>query len=449
MKERTGAVETTESVSLPKKKSAHVEVREWTIEVVSGPDKGKKVRTIEPLLRVGSDTSNDLVLSDTTVSRRHVEIERSAAGFLLRDLGSRNGTFLDGRQVLKAYLEPGDKIQLGKTKLLVKQQSRGERYELGGESFGELVGQSEPMQLLFAELRRIAREDVNLLIEGETGTGKELAARAVHAHSERRHGPFRVVDCNLVTEEVAESELFGKGDQPGAFEAAQGGTVFLDEVGELPRSIQPKLLRLLDARELVRSGKAVKLDVRIIASTQKNLQEEVQAESFRKDLYFRLAVAKVRIPPLRSHKQDIPLLAQHFLKNLSTPFELSPQTLSLFEGYDWPGNVRELRNMLERGALMQETGNGNWLDFMAQPVSRKAEPSRSSGAVLVQLPYHEAKDRVVGDFERFYFAEVMKQSGFDMKIAEQKTGLSMQSLYRLLKKNGLRLKDLKNAENLS
>ncbi|MFL5349625.1 MAG: sigma 54-interacting transcriptional regulator [Hyalangium sp.] len=440
-----------------------IQVREWTVEVASGPDKGKKLTTQDSLVRVGSDPASDLVLTDPTVSRRHLEIERTARGLLLRDLGSRNGTYLDGRQVLQVVLQSGDKVQLGKTKLNIKPDTRTTEVEVpsGADSFGTLVGASERMRLVFADLRRIAREDMNLLIEGETGTGKELAARAVHQHSARRHGPFKVVDCNLITEEKAERELFGsmraaddeeKGVR-GVFEAAQGGTLFLDEVGELPLALQPKLLRVLESREVpTLNGGAVPVNVRVIASTHRNLEEDVRQGRFRADLYFRLAVARVRLPPLRTRREDIPVLAHSLLAALKANFELTPQTLALFEGYEWPGNVRELRNVLERGALMQETGNTSWLDFMAQP-QRKTEgapaaPTTSVGALVVVMNYHEAKDRVLADFERFYFAEVMKEVGFDMKAAEQRTGLSMQSLYRLLKKNGLRLKDLKNAEGL-
>ncbi len=462
MKERARNAEVTESVSIPSGLGPNrVQVKEWAVEVIGGPDRGRKVKTLDPLVRVGSDPANDLVLTDPTVSRRHLEVERTAKGLLLKDLGSRNGTWVDGRQMMQAFLEPGDKIQLGKTKLILKQEAKTTEVTLaGGESFGELVGISDSMRAVFAELRRCAREDMNLLLEGETGTGKELAARAVHKHSTRRRGPFKVVDCNLITEEAAERELFGhlKGavpvvdtSAPGVFEAADGGTIFLDEIAELPAALQPKLLRVLESREVHRvgEGKSREIDVRIVASTSKNLDEEVRQKRFRADLFYRLAVARVRLPPLRTRRQDIPLLAEHLLATIGTRFELSAQTLSLFEGYDWPGNVRELRNVLERGALMRETGNTSWLDFLANPPAKGATPTRSGVDLAAGLPYHEAKDRMLADFERVYFAEVMKQSGFDIKIAEQKTGLSMQSLYRLLKKNGLRLKDLKNAEGLS
>ncbi|MGZ3459475.1 MAG: sigma 54-interacting transcriptional regulator [Archangium sp.] len=454
--------EVTQTVQSPEGRSTRIQVRDWTLEVVGGPDKGKKVTTQDALLRVGSDPASDLVLSDQTVSRRHIELERTSRGIVLRDLGSRNGTFLEGHQVMQALLQPGDKVTVGKTKLALKQEARATEVEVmgGADAFGALVGTSEKMRVVFSQLRSIAREDMNLLIEGETGTGKELAARAVHEHSRRRHGPFKVVDCNLITEEKAERELFGglraSGDEDekgakGVFEAAQGGTLFLDEVGELPLSLQPKLLRVLESREVPSlDGAPVPVDVRVIASTHRNLEEDVRQGRFRADLYYRLAVARVRLPPLRTRREDIPVLAQSLLRGLKSSFEITPQTLALFEGYDWPGNVRELRNVLERGALMQETGNVSWLDFMVQPERRtEGQPPTTSVAALVTgMPYHEAKDRVVADFERLYFAEVMRVSNFDMKTAEQHTGLSMQSLYRLLKKNGLRLKDLKNAEGL-
>ena len=451
--------EATLTVQVGEGQSTRIQVREWTVEVVAGPDKGKKVTTQDTLLRVGSDAASDLVLTDPTVSRRHVELERTARGIVLRDLGSRNGTFLDGHQVMQVLLQSGDKVLLGKTKVAIKLAARATEVEVSGgaDAFGALVGTAEKTRLVFAQLRGIAREDMNLLIDGETGTGKELAARAVHQHSMRRHGPFKVVDCNLITEEKAERELFGglRADEDkgakGVFEAAQGGTLFLDEVGELPLSLQPKLLRVLESREVPSlTGAPLPVDVRVIASTHRNLEEDVRQGRFRADLYFRLAVARVRLPPLRTRREDIPVLAQSLLRGIKSSFELTPQTLALFEGYDWPGNVRELRNVLERGALMQETGNASWLDFMAQN-PRRAEgqqPTTSVAALVTNMPYHEAKDRVVADFERLYFAEVMRVSNFDMKTAEQHTGLSMQSLYRLLKKNGLRLKDLKNAEGL-
>jgi len=382
------------------------------------------------------------VLTDTTVSRRHLEIERTPRGLLMRDLQSRNGTFVFGRLVLEAYLEPNDRIELGKTRLTLRQRATETEVELDGHrTFGELVGVSQAMRIVFAELGHVAREDVTLLIEGETGTGKELAARAVHTHSARSGAPFRVLDSALVSETNAERELFGP---DGALVTAQAGTLFLDEVAELPLPVQPLLHRVLETRELP-GGK--RLEARVIASTTRNLAEEVQQGRFRQELFFRLAVVRTRLPPLRTRKADIPVLARQLMKGLSAPVELSAQMLALLEGYDWPGNVRELRNVLERGALLQATGNSDWLELLV-PSGRR--PDRDTLLeVAARLQYHQAKDRVLADFERHYFAAVMKAASFDMKVAEDKTGLSMQSLYRLLKKNGLRLKDLKNADDLT
>ncbi|MBK7858755.1 MAG: sigma 54-interacting transcriptional regulator [Archangiaceae bacterium] len=449
MSRPSSAPETTQTVNMPEEAARRVQVHEWSLEVVGGPDKGKKVSTLDGLLRVGGDTTNDLVLTDGTVSRRHIEVERVQGGLILRDLGSRNGTWIEGRRVVTAYVEPGDKIMLGKTKLAVKQQSRGTEIEVaGGETFGDMVGSSEAMRAVFSELRRTAKEDMNLLIEGETGTGKELAARAVHEHSGRRFGPFRVVDCSLLEPGNADKELFGP---EGAFASAEGGTLFFDEIAEVPAPVQPKLLRVIDTKEMpTGTGKSKPTNIRIIASSARNLTEEIEQNRFRKDLYFRLAVGKVRLPPLRTRKADIPVIAQVLVKKLGTQVELSAQTLSLLEGYEWPGNVRELRNVLERGALMQQTGNSSWLDFLVQPeASKKGDGAASLVELVGGMLYHEAKDRVLADFERGYFAEIMKRANFDMKDAEARTGLSMQSLYRLLKKNGLRMKDLKNAEGLS
>ena len=422
-----------------------VQIRGWSVEVVAGPDKGKKATTLDALIRIGSDPTCDLVLSDPTVSRRHLELERGPRGLIVRDLGSRNGVFLQDRQVLTAIAQPNDTLSLGKTKLKVRQEGKPVERELEpGDRFGELVGASERMRLVFAELKAAAAQDVNLLIEGETGTGKELAARAVHAHSRRKGGPLVVLDSSSLTDERI---LFGDApNEPGALEQAQGGTVVLDEIADLPTLIQPRLLRVLESKELLRpNGAKAAIDVRIIATTQRNLDEEVRAGHFRSDLFFRLAVARVKLPPLRARKDDLPVLTRSLLGANAEP--LKPEVLSLFDGYDWPGNVRELRNVLERRQLFEGQDDARWLALLPKGEKRPEAEGAAIGP-LADLPYHEAKDRILADFERAYFAEVMRAAGFDLKAAESKTGLSIQSLYRLLKKNGLRLKDLKNTEDL-
>jgi two-component system, NtrC family, response regulator GlrR len=430
----------TESLPAVRLDAQRVKIVPWVVEVSSGPDKGKRFETLERLVRVGTDSGSDLVLTDPTVSRRHVELERVGEGYRVRDLGSRNGTLLREVRVLEAIAAPKDKITLGKTRLQIREQKVATEVELAsGQRFGELFGASEAMRAAFALLEKVAGEQFSVLLEGETGTGKELAARAVHAHSSRRQGPFKVVDCSLLTEETADRELLPRspGEIPALFASALGGTLFLDELCELPVSVQPRLLRSLETYT----------DVRVIASSNRNVDEELRQQRLRKDLFFRVAVARVRLPPLRARREELPLLAGHLLAQLGVSLELGEQTLTLFERYDWPGNVRELRNVLERGALMQDAGSTSWLDFITEPL-KTGPQQRWVGELLLDLPYHAAKDRVVGDFERIYFAEVMKACGFDMQRAEEKTGLSMQSLYRLIKKNGLRLKDLKNAEGL-
>jgi DNA-binding NtrC family response regulator len=441
----------THTLSASTAKPLKAQIHAWTVEVVSGPDKGNKVTTLDALMRVGSDPASDLVLSDPTVSRTHAELERTPRGLLIRDLGSRNGTWIGNRQVLGAFLEPGDTVTLGKTRLKVRQEAKPTEVALdGAERFGDLVGTSDAMRRVFAELRQLSGEEVSVLLEGETGTGKELAARGLHALSARRNGPFTVIDCNLLGAD-ADKLLFGEaapaedaeggGPRPGALAAARGGTLFLDEVGDLPPEVQPKLLRVLETRELPRVGGAPEpLDVRIVAATQKNLDEEIRQDRFRKDLYFRLAVAKVRLPPLRCRHEDLPVLVRHLSRGQPS---LSAQALTLLERYDWPGNVRELRNLLERGAILGD-GEG-WTSLL--PAGRTPDRDAATRA-LAKLSYHEAKDRIVADFERVYFTEVMREHEFDLARAERHTGLSIQSLYRLLKKNGLRLKDLKNTGDL-
>jgi two-component system response regulator GlrR len=421
-----------------------VQIRGWSVEVVAGPDKGKKATTLDALIRIGSDPTCDLVLEDPTVSRRHLELERGPRGLIVRDLGSRNGVYLQDRQVLSAVAQPNDTLSLGKTKLKVRQEGKPVERDLeASDRFGELVGTSERMRLVFAELKAAATQDANLLIEGETGTGKELAARAVHSHGKRKDGPLVVIDAASLTDERG---LFGDaGNEPGALESAQGGTLVLDEIADLPTLVQPRLLRVLESKELLRAnGTKLALDVRIIATTQRNLDEEVRAGHFRSDLFFRLAVARVKLPPLRARKEDIAPLTRALLGPNAEP--LKPEVLSLFDGYDWPGNVRELRNVLERRALFEGQDDARWLALLPKG-EKKADAANALGP-LVDLPYHEAKDRVQADFERAYFAEVMRSCGFDLQAAGTKTGLSVQSLYRLLKKNGLRLKDLKNTGDL-
>ena len=317
----------------------------------------------DELMVVGSAEQADLRLEDSSVSRVHAELVRTGRGVWVRDLESTNGTFLNGVRVKHALLEPEQTLTLGKADVRVLQESA----QTGDapwptDRFGALRGDSEVMLKLFARLDLAAQSDGTVLLEGETGTGKELAARAIHDASTRASGPFVVVDCGALAQQVLESELFGhvrgaytgaQTDRVGALELANGGTVFLDEVGELPLSLQPKLLRALAARTIRRVGDSQErpIDVRFVAATHRELRRMVGTGGFREDLYFRLAVLLVRLPPLRDRLDDIPLLVRVFLQQLPQTDPLDASLVHDWQRRAWPGNIRELRNAVERTVI--------------------------------------------------------------------------------------------------
>jgi DNA-binding NtrC family response regulator len=338
-------------------------------KVIAGKDAGKELVLQKALVSIGTLPENDFALMDPTVSRRHAVVEEKSDGYVLRDLDSTNGTFLDGVRVREGYLAPGAVIRLGQTDISFSPlEERIENLTSDLDRFGELIGASVPMREVYGVLERIAPTDVSVLLEGETGTGKELAARALHGHSRRAAGPFVVFDCGAVAPNLIESELFGheKGAftdavkmRQGAFELADGGTILLDEIGELSLDLQPKLLRVLDRQETKRVGadKPVKVNVRVISATNKDLAAEVKAGQFREDLYYRLSVVRVHMPPLRKRKEDLETVAAHLLAGISSEIGkkitgLSPEAAAALMAYAWPGNVRELKNVLGRAAAL-------------------------------------------------------------------------------------------------
>jgi DNA-binding NtrC family response regulator len=345
-------------------------VRRGKLVVLSGPDKGKTLVVDQPELTIGSKQDSDLVLSDPTVSRLHAVLIESAGGYLIRDMDSTNGTYLDGVLVREAFLDFGRTVSLGETQMkFVPFEQRIEVFPSSENVFGEVYGQSLEMRNIFGVLERVSSTDVTIVLTGETGTGKELLARAIHGRSLRARGPFVVFDCGSVAENLIESELFGheKGaftgatsSRQGVFETAQGGTLFLDEIGELGLDLQPKLLRVLETREVKRVGGTMtgRIDFRLIAATHRDLATEVKAGRFREDLFYRISVLRLRIPPLRERKEDIPLVAHQLLRNLSSEYkigvvpEAARETLEILISYDWPGNIRELRNVLSRTIAM-------------------------------------------------------------------------------------------------
>lgn len=317
-----------------------------------------------PALSIGRSRTCDVVLEDPSVSALHAEIRMGVSLIELVDLGSHNGTFLNGRRVMHVTLQPGDEIRVGSSvlELVAVEEIDVEVYP--GERFGEVIGRSRIMRELFARLADLAPTTLDILVTGETGTGKEEIARAVHAASPRSGGPFVVLDCGCLPPTLTESALFGhvRGaftgaatDQVGAFEQASRGTIFIDEIGELPLDQQVKLLRVLDRREYSRVGesKMRTVDVRVIAATHRDLRKLVEAGTFRQDLYYRLARAIVQVPPLRSREEDVEVLAREFLTRHTRQGQrltLDDSARAALHEHQWPGNVRELLHVIERAA---------------------------------------------------------------------------------------------------
>ncbi|WP_437803762.1 sigma 54-interacting transcriptional regulator [Sorangium sp. So ce693] len=418
-------------------------VRRFRLELVEGPARGVVWDSSADRCSLGSDEGNDLVVADPTVSRFHCEIRIDEAGARVRDLKSRNGTAVDGVSVVEAFLRTGSLIRVGKTVARFEFGTEHNRLPLWDEArFGALSGASAAMRGVFALLARAAERDVTVLLEGETGTGKSQAARSIHERGARREKPFVVVDCGAIHGNLIESELFGhaKGaftgaaeQRVGAFEEASGGTIFLDEIGELPLDLQPKLLRALEAREIRRVGTntARTVDVRVIAATHRDLRSEVNAGRFRADLYFRIAVVRIPMPPLRQRPEDIPALLDDLLAALhATPEEAAalrePKVIARLKRAAWPGNVRELRNYVEQ-----------YLVFRAPPPVSELAPVNAPPPVDASVPYAEARDRILADFERRYFEALLRAHDGKVSRAAAAAGLDRRYLYRLLHRHGL------------
>jgi len=435
-------------------------VRQAELTVTRGPDKGLSVALSEGRpLRVGSDgASCELVLSDPAVSALHFVIEPDRAGFLLSDRQSTNGTLVDGYRVRGIYLPRGAQIEVGQTRLRFAASKEELELPLSSRTrLGQLLGHSEAMRRVFAIIERVAGADTTVLIEGESGTGKELAARALHDTSPRAEGMFVPVDCGALPDSLIESELFGhaKGAFTGAdtaktglFEEASGGTLFLDEIGELPLELQPKLLRALESRSVRRLGEARPrpIDVRLLAATNRNLTHEVAQGRFREDLYFRLSVIRLRMPPLRERREEITRLVAHFTTLLGhDPSVGLPGSIrDLLQDYHWPGNVRELRNVVERLVLLPGMQPDFYLDPGAAagtPSGVGAAPDGAGGAggagVPLELPFHEGKQQWTDRFEREYLGQLLRRCKGNISELARVSGLSRQSCHRLLKRHGL------------
>ncbi|MHB8878275.1 MAG: sigma 54-interacting transcriptional regulator [Myxococcaceae bacterium] len=409
--------------------------------VTRGPDKGAELRAMKPEVTVGSQEGCELRLSDPAVSRHHLSVSSTPEGFRVRDLGSTNGTFVKGARLLDGFVEPGAELELGESRLKVAGLSEVLEVPLhAGESFGPLLGRAPAMRQVMAMLEAAARTEATVLLLGETGTGKDLAAEALHQASPRSAGPFVVVDCGAIPEALIESELFGheKGAftgaaerRVGAFEAAAGGTVFLDEVGDLPLAMQPKLLRVLEKRTVKPVGANTHrpVDARFIAATHRDLRAEVNRGTFREDLYFRLAVITLRLPPLRERREDLPMLAEAFLRQVAPKATLSEAFRQRLGAYDWPGNARELRHAVERMAALGEHAVPEQAPTPGAAPLPEADPS---------VPFKDAKQRLVDRFERAYLAALLERTEGNASAAAREAGLDRVHLLKLLRRHGLR-----------
>src|SRR5215471_12067354 len=412
--------------------------------VIQGPDRGEGVALRDRPIWVGSSPQCDLVLSDKAVSRKHLLAEPAGQEAVLKDQGSTNGSYVGGSRFKEITVGYGAEVRLGRTVLkYLPEEVPVEPEASEASAFGALVGRDVKMRRLFNLLADVARNDATVLIEGETGTGKELVAEELHEHSARRGGPFVVFDCGAVPRELIESSLFGhiKGsftgavaDRKGAFAEANGGTIFLDEIGELPVDMQPALLRALDKKAVRRVGANTyeKVDVRVVAATNRDLREQVAKKAFREDLYYRLAVIRVALPSLRERGGDIPLLVEHFVKGFSTGrnIRISPEDMARLQRHSWPGNVRELRNVIERACVLSKGDSMNLDDALT-------EESAPTLGIRTDLPFKEAKGQLVELFEREYIVDLMRRHKMNLSAAAREAQIDRKHLRELIRKYGL------------
>ncbi len=413
------------------------------LRVIAGPDAGREaVLESSKEFGIGSAKDNHLPLSDPTVSRAHCTLSVHGRGVRIKDHGSTNGTIVNGTHIFEALVEPGANILLGSTHIRLDRAPNDVREPLpvGGQCH-ELFGTSLAMRRLYLQIPNVARSGGPVLLTGETGTGKTLVASVIHRQSQRANGPFVVFDCASVAATLIESELFGHvagaftgatGERKGALEEANGGTLFLDELGELPLELQPKLLRAVEDGAFRRVGdsKTTTVNVRFIAATNCDLRTAINQERFRPDLYFRINTFTLRLPPLRERREDIPLLAEHFYREL-TGTAPGPELVEIFSRGDWPGNVRELRNAVERVVYTGE---------MSGPTYTEPPPTESPPAEFVFHPnqsFRNAKEQATARWETWWLRYLLEQHGSNLARAARAAQMDRTHLRSLLKKYGL------------
>jgi DNA-binding NtrC family response regulator len=413
--------------------------RRVVLDVVAGADTGAR-HVFDGRARIGSRGLADLVLTDAKVSGLHCEI--AGEGPRLRDLGSKNGTFVGGVRVVDVFLSPGELITLGATRVRVTPLEETVPVALSADvRWRGLIACSSAMAALAAQLQRLSSTDTTVLVMGETGSGKERVVEALHLARGDVARPLVVVDCGALPANLVESELFGheRGAftgadfaAAGAFERADGGTLFLDEVGELPLDVQPKLLRALETRTVSRlgGGRPQRVNVRVVAATHRDLSMEVSRGRFREDLYYRLAVVSLTVPPLRERVEDIPLLAAHLLERMGADpaGHLTAHALATLTSHDWPGNVRELRNTLERAVALTRP-----VEIASAPVA--PEPSV---AVNLAVSLRDGRKELIDRYERAYVSALLEKCGGNVSEAARRSGMDRITLHRIVQRLQLR-----------
>ena len=444
-------------------------LRKAKLVVLTGTEAGKEFDVEKTRISAGRSIINDLVLPDKAVSGTHFEVRSDDAGYMLRDLESTNGTFVGDLRIKEVWLKPGTIFRAGNVQIRFQpmtdvvdiQLSQRDRFEL-------LLGASTKMREIFATLEKVSPSDLTVLITGETGTGKEMVARAIHARSTRKQKPFVVLDCSAIPKDLMESTVFGHekgsftgavGQHKGAFEQANGGTIFLDEIGERDLTLQPKLLRVLENREIKRVGgdRTMKIDVRVLAATNRELRQMVNQGGFREDLFFRLSVISVELPSLADRRDDIPQLVEHFLADVSErrgmKLEMSPEAIQQLQRHAWPGNVRELRNIVERASSLcdgpvvrrEDLAFGRSEPGVPPPPGHSSPGLRTeTGAAIGPPPeelrgleFKDAKQRVVDAFERAYLRDLLQRHEGNITRSAQEAGLTRYHLRELLKRHAL------------
>lgn len=451
-RDKTGLAEPT--TLLPKDCLQHaIPTKTYVFTVIDGPEEGRSFRvdaTHPQRFLVGTDCSCDVRLEDALVSRRHVALEVLREGLVLSDLASTNGTTVNGVIVREGLLRGGERVVLGSTTLLVSVGPPLDTPSLPYErSFGTVLGASFEMQRLYPLCRRLAATNVPVVIEGETGTGKECLAESLHLRGGRAQQPFVVFDCTVVTPSLLESELFGHergaftgavSAHQGVFERADGGTLLIDEVGELPPSLQPKLLRALERSEVCRVGGSTwrNVDVRVLAATRRDLVREVQHGRFRDDLYHRLAVTRIELPPLRHRVEDLPMLVAHFaVQQGASPDAIPGDVVAGWMTQSWPGNVRELRNAVMRRLALGELADQNprgevTLGDGPRTVKAAASCADPIARVLsMGLPLTEARQVVIDEFENRYVEQLLEAFDGNVTRAAAASGVGRRYFQRL------------------